>query len=306
MTPAEGPVTTRTKLSVPEVRARKGGRRLAMVAAYDFPFARLAEESGIDLILVGDSLGMAVLGYASTVPVTMEEMLHHAQAVVRGAPSTHVVGDLPFLSYQIDDARAIEHAGRMVKEGGVDAVKLEGGRTMTDRVRAIVDAGIPVMGHVGLLPQSAGSMGGFRVQGKQVETARAILADAEAVSAAGAYALVVEAVPAELGAMITERVAIPTIGIGAGSGCDGQILIGHDLLGLEDRLSPKFAKRYAELGEAARTAFSSFAADVREGRFPDDAHSYRMKPAVAAELRGGSNQQEQEKESDAPLESRSK
>lgn len=256
-----------------------------MVAAYDYPFGRLAEEAGVDLILVGDSLGMAVLGYATTVPVTLDEMLHHARAVVRGAPATHVVGDLPFLSYQIDDARAIESAGRMLKEGGVDAVKLEGGGAMADRVRAIVAAGIPVVGHVGLLPQTAGGLGGFRVQGRRVESARAILADAEAIAAAGAYALVVEAVPADLGALVTERVAIPTIGIGAGPDCDGQVLIGHDLLGLEARLAPRFAKRYAELGDTARAAFAAFARDVRDGSFPDAAHSYGAKEEVAAALR---------------------
>jgi 3-methyl-2-oxobutanoate hydroxymethyltransferase len=275
----------RAKLSVPEIRASKGVRRLAMVAAYDYPFARFAEDAGVDLLLVGDSLGMAVLGYASTVPVTLADVLHHARAVVRGAPATHVVGDLPFLTYRIDDARAVENAGRLVQEGGVDAVKLEGGRAMAGRVAAIVGAGIPVMGHVGLLPQSAGSVGGFRVQGRDVHSARAILADAEAIAAAGAYALVVEAVPAELGALITERVPIPTIGIGAGSACDGQVLIAHDLLGLEERVAPRFAKRYAELGVAARAAFAAFAAEVRAGDFPDADHSYRMKPDAAAALR---------------------
>lgn len=281
-TTAEG---VAAKLGVPDIRGRKGTRRLAMVAVYDYPFARLAEAAGVDLILVGDSLGMAVLGYGTTVPVTLDDMLHHARAVVRGAPKTHVVADLPFMTYQIDDARAIENAGRLIKEGGVDAVKLEGGRAMADRVRAIVAAGIPVVGHVGLLPQSAGSVGGFRVQGRQVESARAIVADAEAVAAAGAYALVVEAVPAEVGAIITARVPIPTIGIGAGSACDGQVLIGHDVLGLEDRFSPRFAKRYADLGAATRAAFASFAEEVRDGGFPDAAHSYGMNADVAAALR---------------------
>jgi 3-methyl-2-oxobutanoate hydroxymethyltransferase len=196
-----------------------------------------------------------------------------------------VVGDLPFLTYQVDDARAVENAGRLIQEGGVDAVKLEGGRAMAHRVRAIVAAGIPVMGHVGLLPQSAANVGGFRVQGRQIDSAREILADAEAIAAAGAYALVVEAVPAELGALITERVNIPTIGIGAGPGCDGQVLIAHDLLGLEERVAPRFAKRYAELGAAARGAFAAFAEEVRDGAFPDAAHSYGMKPEVAAALR---------------------
>ena len=275
----------RGKLTVPEIKAMKRKRRLAMVAAYDFPMARLAEQAGIDLLLVGDSLGMVVLGYESTVPVTLDDVLHHCRAVVRGAPGTHVVADLPFLTYQIDDARAIENAGRLLQEGGADAVKLEGGRALASRIRSIVGAGIPVIGHVGLTPQSAGPLGGFRVQGRHLDSARAILADAEAVADAGAYALVVEAVPAELGAVITERVAIPTIGIGAGPDCDGQVLIGHDLLGLEDRIAPRFAKRYAELGAATRDAFAAFAADVRGGVFPDAEHSYGMKPEVAAAVR---------------------
>ena len=273
------------KLSVPQIRAAKGRRRLAMVATYDYPLARLAEQAGVDLILVGDSLGMVILGHPTTVPVTLDDVLHHSRAVVRGAPATHVVADLPFLTYQIDDARAIANAGRLLQEGGVDAVKLEGGRAVADRVRAIVAAGIPVMAHVGLTPQSGGSLGGFRVQGRELDSARGILADAEAVAAAGAYALVVEAVPADLAALITERVPIPTIGIGAGSGCDGQVLVGHDLLGLADGPSPRFVKRYADLAGAARDAFAAFAEEVRSGAFPDPEHSYGIKSDVAAALR---------------------
>jgi 3-methyl-2-oxobutanoate hydroxymethyltransferase len=273
------------KLGVPEVRARKGGPKLAMVTAYDFPTARLAEAAGIDLLLVGDSLGMVVLGYATTVPVTLDEVVYHAKAVVRGAPDTHVVADLPFLTYQISDAQAIESGGRLLKEAGVDAVKLEGGQAMADRVRALVRAGIPVVGHVGLTPQSAGSLGGFRVQGRELEPALAILGDAEAVAAAGAYALVVEAVPRELAALISERVAVPTIGIGAGPDCDGQVLVAHDLLGLEERIAPRFAKRYADLAAATREAFAAYAAEVRDGAFPDAGHSFAMKPEVAAALR---------------------
>lgn len=273
------------KLSVPDIAARKRGPKLAMVTAYDYPTARRAEAAGLDLLLVGDSLGMAVLGYESTVPVTMEDVLHHTRAVVRGAPGTHVVADLPFMSYQVSVAQAVENAGRLVKEGGADAVKLEGGRIVQDRLRAIAAAGIPVMGHVGLTPQSAGSLGGFRVQGRDAVSARAILADAAAVVAGGAYALVVEAVPAELGTLITARVPIPTIGIGAGPGCDGQVLVSNDLLGLEDRIAPKFVKRYAEVGVAMETAFAAYAADVRSGAFPDAAeHGYAMKPEVAAAL----------------------
>ena len=273
------------KLGVLDVRARKGGPKLAMVTAYDYPTARLAEAAGMDLLLVGDSLGMVVLGYATTVPVTLEEVVYHAKAVVRGAPNTHVVADLPFLTYQISDAQAIESGGRLLKEAGVDAVKLEGGEAMADRVRALVRAGIPVVGHVGLTPQSAGSLGGFRVQGRELEPALAILGDAEAVVAAGAYALVIEAVPRELAALIGERVAVPTIGIGAGPDCDGQVLVAHDLLGLEERIAPRFAKRYADLAAATREAFAAYAAEVRDGVFPDAGHSFAMKPEVVAALR---------------------
>ena len=279
------PAEQRAKLSVPEIQARKAGPKLAMVSTYDFPLARLAERAGIDLLLVGDSLGMVVLGYETTVPVTLDDIIHHCRAVVRGAPATHVVADLPFLTYQIDDAQAIANAGRLLQDGGADSVKLEGGRAVADRIRAIVTAGISVMGHVGLTPQSAGSLGGFRVQGRDLEPALAILADAEAVAAAGAYALVIEAVPTELAALITERVPIPTIGIGAGPGCDGQVLVGHDLLGLENRVLPRFTKRFAELGAAAAQGFAAFAAEVREGTFPDADHSYAMKPEVAEALR---------------------
>lgn len=275
----------RQKLSPPEVRGRKG-EHLVMVTAYDHPTARMAEAAGVDLILVGDSMGTAILGYASTVPVTLDDILHHTQAVVRGAPNTLIVADLPFLSYQVSDAQAIENAGRLIKEGGADAVKLEGGAAMVPRIRAIVTAGIPLMGHVGLTPQSAGALGGLKVQGRDLDHARAILADAEAVAAAGAFSLVVEAVPAVLGELLTARVPIPTIGIGAGAACDGQVLVSADLLGLfPDLLAPKFAKAYGEIGAAMRDAFAHFAADVRAGTFPDTDHSYRMRRETAAALR---------------------
>jgi 3-methyl-2-oxobutanoate hydroxymethyltransferase len=272
------------KLSPPGILARKGAEKLAMVTAYDFPTARLAEEAGLDMILVGDSLGMVVLGYTSTAPVTMEEMLHHARAVVRGATGTHVTVDLPFMAYQVSDEQAVTNAGRLVKEGGADSVKVEGGLAMVGRIRAIVQAGIPVVGHVGLLPQTAGQ-GGLKVQGRDVDQARAILTDAEAVARAGVFALVVEAVPSELGAIITERVPVPTIGIGAGPSCDGQVLVSNDMLGMEDRLSPKFAKRYAEVGCSIRDTFATYAAEVRSGMFPDRAHAYTMKPETAEALR---------------------
>jgi 3-methyl-2-oxobutanoate hydroxymethyltransferase len=275
----------RGKLTVPDIMERKRGPRLSMVSLYDFPFARLAQEAGIDLLLVGDSVGMVVQGHDSTVPVTLDHILYHAQAVRRGAPRTHIVADLPFLTYHIDDARTIENAGRLLQEGGADSVKLEGGQEVADRVATLVRAGIPVMGHVGLTPQSAGALGGFKVQGRDAASARKILADAEAIAAAGAYAMVVEVVPAELGAMITERVPVPTIGIGAGPSCDGQVLVAHDMLGLQERIIGRFAKVYAEVGAEIQDAFAVFANEVQAGEFPDAEHSYGMAAEVVAELR---------------------
>jgi 3-methyl-2-oxobutanoate hydroxymethyltransferase len=273
------------KLTALDIQRRKGGPRLSMISVYDFPFARLAEEAGIDILLVGDSLGMVVQGHDSTVPVTLDDVIYHAKAVRRGASRTHVVADLPFLTYHIDTGRAIENAGRLLQEGGADSVKLEGGQEVAERVAAIVRAGIPVMGHIGLTPQSAGALGGFKVQGRDVVSARKILADARAIADAGAYAMVVEVIPAELGGMITASVQIPTIGIGAGPACDGQVLVAHDMLGLQDRIIGRFAKVYANVGEDVRRAFTSFAEEVRAGSFPDEEHSYGMAKDVIAELR---------------------
>ncbi len=270
----------RQKLRIGDIRARKAGPKLAMIAAYDAQTARLAESAGIDLILVGDSLGMVVLGYESTVPVTLADILHHCRAVRRGAPATHVVADLPFLTYQISDSQAIANAGRLIKDGGADAVKLEGGRTMAPRVRAIVDAGIPVMGHIGMTPQSAALAEGFRVRGRDLQTARDIIADAEAIAEAGAYALVIELVPAELAALITKRVTIPTIGIGAGPACDGQVLVAADLLGMDERFTPRFVKRYATLGQDITRAFATYIDDVRTGAFPATEHQFTLSPTV--------------------------
>jgi 3-methyl-2-oxobutanoate hydroxymethyltransferase len=271
-------------LTAAEIAGRKGGQKLVMLAAYDVLTARLAEAAGVDLILVGDSLGSVVLGYQSTVPVTMDEILHHTRAVVRGVHRVHVVADMPFMSFQVADAEAIRNAGRLIKEGGADSVKVEGGRAMADRVRAIVRAGIPVMGHVGLTPQSAGALGGLRVQGNSPEAARGLLEDARAIADAGAFSMVVEVVPAALAEHLSGRVPVPTIGIGAGAGCDGQVLVAADLLGMEDRVSPRYVKRYAELGRATREAFSRFAAEVRSGDFPSQEHAYGVKPAVLAAL----------------------
>jgi 3-methyl-2-oxobutanoate hydroxymethyltransferase len=279
------PDQARDKLRALDVAARKGGPKLAMVAAYDYLTARLAEAAGLDLILVGDSLGMVVLGHETTVPVTVDDIVYHCRAVVRGAPHTHVVADLPFLSYHLSDAQAIENAGRLVQQGGADGVKLEGGRVMASRIRAIVEAGIPVMGHVGLTPQSAAFGSGFKVQGRDLASALAIVADAEAVAEAGVYALVVEAVPAELAAVITERVPVPTIGIGAGAACDGQVLVATDLLGLDERFSPRFARRYAELAPIIERAFACYVADVQAGAFPTAEHSFGMKEDVVRAVR---------------------
>jgi 3-methyl-2-oxobutanoate hydroxymethyltransferase len=255
-----------------------------MVSLYDFPFARLAEEAGLDIILVGDSLGMVVQGHDSTVPVTLDDVVYHTKAVRRGAANTHVVADLPFLTYHIDVGRTVENAGRLMQEGGADSVKLEGGQEVVEHVAALVRAGIPVMGHVGLTPQSAGALGGFKVQGRDVASARRILSDARAIADAGAFAIVVEVVPAELGAMITESVAAPTIGIGAGPSCDGQVLVAHDMLGLQERIIGRFAKVYADLGSEIRSAFGVFSDEVRQGEFPNDEHSYRMPAEVLLRL----------------------
>jgi 3-methyl-2-oxobutanoate hydroxymethyltransferase len=288
MTSEGPPESLSIKLTAHDIQARKGGPKLSMVSVYDFPFARLAEEAGIDILLVGDSLGMVVQGHDSTVPVTLDDIVYHAKAVRRGAGRTHVVADLPFLTYHTDTGRAIENAGRLLQEGGADSVKLEGGQEIAERAAAIVRAGIPVMGHVGLTPQSAGALGGFKVQGRDVASARKILADAQAIADAGAYAIVVEVIPAELGGIITERVSIPTIGIGAGAACDGQVLVAHDLLGLQERIIGRFAKVYANVGDDVRRAFTTFAEEVRAGSFPDEEHSYSMAKDVIAQLRESS------------------
>jgi 3-methyl-2-oxobutanoate hydroxymethyltransferase len=276
-------VEGRTKLTARDVMARKGGAKLTMLAAYDYPIARLIEASGIELILVGDSLGMVVLGYDSPVPVTVDDVVYHCRAVVRGAPRTHVVADMPYLSYHLSDEHALVNAGRLIQEGGADAVKLEGGRTIAARIRRLVDAGIPVMGHIGLTPQLAG--GSFGVQGQDVASALAIVGDARAVAEAGAYAIVVEAVPSEVGRIVTETVAIPTIGIAAGPNCDGQTLVSTDLLGIESKLFLSFAKRYANLGPAIETAFVSYVDEVRSGLFPGPEHSFAMPEEAVKALR---------------------
>jgi len=267
------------KVTVPDILKRKGsGDPIVALTAYDYPFGRIADEAGVDLILVGDSLGMVVQGMDSTLPVTMDEMVYHCRMVARARRRALLVGDLPFLSYQVSVADAVANAGRLIKEGAVEAVKLEGGVPMADTIRAIANVDIPVMGHIGLTPQSVHRMGGHRVQGQRrgdrAGQRDRILDDALAVEDAGAFALVLEGMPLDLAAEITDRLSIPTIGIGAGPHCDGQILVLHDVLGLCDRVSPKFAKRYAELWQAAGDAIGAYAREVRSGTFPSDAHSF--------------------------------
>ena len=263
------------RVTVPSLRARKRrGERIAMLTAYDFGFASLFDQAGIDVLLVGDSLGNVIQGHATTLPVTLDEMIYHTRLVARGARHALVVADLPFGSYQITPEDGLRSAVRCVKEGGAHAVKLEGGQAVADTIARIVAAEIPVMGHVGLTPQAIHRMGGYRVQGRGESGRAGVLADAQAVEAAGAFAVVLEGMPAELAAEITRSLAIPTIGIGAGVDCDGQVLVMHDLLGLSDG-APGFAKQYANLGALAVQAARRFADEVAHGKFPDAEHSYR-------------------------------
>lgn len=264
--------------------AKAKGEKLSMLTAYDYSTAKLEDESGINGILVGDSLGNVVLGYEDTVSVTMEDMIHHGAAVARGAKNALVVVDMPFMSYEVTVEEAVRNAGRLMKEGRAGAVKLEGGVRVAEQIRTIVKAGIPVMGHIGLTPQSINVFGGFKVQGKSEEAARALLADAKAVEEAGAFAVVIEAVPAALAQMITDTVSIPTIGIGAGAGCDGQILVYQDMLGMFSDFTPKFVKRYANVGEVMREAFANYATEVASGAFPTEEHTYKIKDDVLEKL----------------------
>ena len=255
-------------------RMKEEGTKISVLTAYDYPFARLMEEASLDMILVGDSVGCVVAGYDNTLPVTMDEMVYHTRAVVRGAPHTFVVADMPFLSYQVDLVEARRHAGRLIQEGGAQAVKLEGGEHVAATIRAIVDMDIPVMAHIGLTPQSIHRMGGYKVQGKQEAQARQILADAQAVASAGAFAVVLEGIPATLAVEITALLPIPTIGIGAGIDCDGQVLVIHDILGLCEKYSPKFVKRYADASSLISGAINAYIQDVKGGTFPGKEHSF--------------------------------
>jgi 3-methyl-2-oxobutanoate hydroxymethyltransferase len=273
------------RLTVPEIKATKGARRLVSLTAYDAPTARLAEQAGVDVILVGDSVAMVVLGHDTTIAVTMDEMLHHSRAVARGSERAHVVLDMPFMSYQASEDDAMRNAGRALKEGGAQSVKLEGGARLAPLVARMVDAGIPVMGHVGLKPQSVNQVGGFLTQGKDIESAEQVIADAKALADAGAYGMVLEKVPAELGAYITKAVAVPTIGIGSGAGCDGQVLVVHDALGYIDGFHPRHAKKYLSLAGEIREALKAYAGDVREGRFPGAEHAVSATPELTEYLR---------------------
>ncbi|GAB6875515.1 3-methyl-2-oxobutanoate hydroxymethyltransferase [Thermaerobacter litoralis] len=272
-------VTVRTVLE-----AKEQGRPLVMVTAYDYPFARLADAAGVDMILVGDSVGNVVLGHPTTVFVTLDDILHHTRAARRGTERALLVADMPFLTFHLSVEDALKAAGRLVQEGGAEAVKLEGAGRVLEVVRRLTDAGIPVMGHLGLLPQRVHALGGYRVQGRDEEEARRLLDDAVALEQAGAFALVLEMVPRELAAAVSRRLRIPTIGIGAGPDCDGQVLVLHDLLGLTQGRVPRFARRYAELGQLALEALQRYAADVRRRTFPTDEHSYHLPPEVLQRL----------------------
>ena len=275
-------------VTVPALRARKAGDGsgappLVMVTAYDAPTARIADEAGVDVILVGDSVAMVVLGYDDTLQVTVDDMVHHTAAVARARPRPLVVADLPWLSYHVSTADTVRNAGRLVR-AGAQAVKLEGGRKRLPMVGALLDAEIPVMGHLGLTPQSVHATGGYKVQGKDVAAATALVDDARALAAAGCFAIVLEGVPSPVARLVTEAVDVPTIGIGAGPSCDGQVLVFHDVVGLEDRVLPRFVRRYGSLKADGVAALRAFAADVRSGRFPSEAESYHLGDAAAAAL----------------------
>jgi 3-methyl-2-oxobutanoate hydroxymethyltransferase len=269
--------TARKKVTTLTLRQKKErGEPISMLTAYDYPTALAMDQAGVDAILVGDSLAMVVLGYENTLPVTMDEMLHHSRAVARGAKSALLIGDMPFMSYQVSVEEATRNAGRFLQQGGMDAVKLEGGRDRADAVRSITSAGIPVMGHIGLTPQSINQLGGFRAQGKTALAARRLVEDALILEEAGCFSLVLESVPARLAELISKKIAIPTIGIGAGVGCDGQVLVTHDILGLFDRFTPKFVKKYADFHREMQRAFTDYIEDVETRRFPASEHTVEM------------------------------
>jgi 3-methyl-2-oxobutanoate hydroxymethyltransferase len=265
----------RAKLTAPQIVALKRRQEpIAVVTAYDFPTARLADEAGMEILLVGDSVGTVMLGYDSTLPVTMEDILHHTRAVVRAKPAALVVADMPFMSYQVSVEQAVENAGRLIQLGGADAIKLEGGERVADAVRRIVDIGIPVMGHLGLTPQSVLQLGGYKVQARGEADQEQLIKEARLLESCGCFSVVLEGIPARLGTEVTRELSVPTIGIGAGPGCDGQVLVSHDLLGLFLGHAPKFVRRYADVADTMRAAYEQYVADVKARRFPSERESY--------------------------------
>jgi 3-methyl-2-oxobutanoate hydroxymethyltransferase len=275
--PTPTPAGGRKKVTVLDFRRKKQHHEpITMLTAYDYPTALAMDHAGLDAILVGDTLGMVVLGYSSTLPVTMEDMLHHCKAVNRGAQSALLIGDMPFMSYQVSPKEALRNAGRFLQEAGMDAVKLEGGRERLEAVRLIVEAGIPVMGHLGLTPQSANQLGGFRPQGRTAAAAQRLLEDARLLEQAGCFSLVLETIPARLAALVSRQLSIPTIGIGAGAGCDGQVLVTHDMLGLFERFTPKFVRQYANFNAEMLGAFTAYKNDVESRQFPTEEHTIEM------------------------------
>jgi 3-methyl-2-oxobutanoate hydroxymethyltransferase len=273
------------KLTIPDIIAmKKNGEKISMLTAYDASFASLIDAAGIDMVLVGDSLGMVLLGYNSTIPVTMEEMLHHCRAAGKGVKRALLVGDMPFMSYQVSESEAITNAGRFLKEAGCDAVKLEGGTEVCNTVKAIVRAGISVMGHIGLTPQTASQLGGYKVQGKDADSARRLLQSARDLEAAGAFSIVLECIPAQLAEAITNSVIIPTIGIGAGKQCDGQVLVTHDMVGMFEKFTPSFVKQYVNLAPQIKEAVAAYNEEVKNGSFPDEKQSFNMQVDVPSLL----------------------
>ena len=273
------------KLRIEDTLTMKGKRKIAMITAYDYPSALLADKAGIDIILVGDTCSMVILGYYSTLPITMDEMIYHCKAVKRGVEHALMVGDMPFMSFNVSKEDSIRNAGRFIKEGGCDAVKLEGGIIIKDTVKALADAGIPVMGHVGLAPQTATFLSGYKVKGKEAIKAMKIIQDAKAIEDSGAFSIVLESLTSEVAKIITHELGIPTIGIGAGPDCDGQVLVLHDLLGLFDKFTPRFVKKYANLSEEILKALETYKDEVKKGIFPDEQHCYHMDKAEFDKLK---------------------
>ncbi len=275
-----------SKVTIPALLEKKQkGEPITMLTAYDFPMAKQIDDAGVDIILVGDSLAMVILGYDSTLPVTMEDMIHHSKAVSKAVKRALIIGDMPFMSYQVSIEKAVENAGRFLKEAGCDAVKLEGGKNVVDKIKAIVNAGIPVMGHIGLTPQSATALGGYKVQGKDLESAKALIEDAISICKAGVFSIVLECVPDELARIITQKVNVPTIGIGAGPYCDGQVLVTNDLLGLYEKFIPSFVKRYINLAPEIKKALASYVNEVKEKKFPSEQYSFKASKELVNALK---------------------